>query len=89
MAQTVVWASGGACVQGSGEGGVADTSRVLRVLAWPGYADADIVKAFERHFEVRVELTIVGSDDVLRERLARRDPDTGGPPFDVLAANTV
>ncbi len=89
LAQAALWTWPDARAQGKDGAGPADPSRVLRVLAWPGYADADIVKAFERRFEVRVELTIVGSDDVLRERLARRDPDTGGPPFDVLAANTV
>lgn len=66
-----------------------DAARVLRVLAWPGYADADIVKDFERRFEVRVEVTIVGSDDLLRQRLAQSDGAEEGPPFDVVAANTV
>ena len=89
LARTAAWAWPGAFAQGREGVGAVEPSRVLRVLAWPGYADPDIVKAFERRFEVRVEITVVGSDDMLRERLARRDPDTGGPPFDVLAANTV
>lgn len=58
---------------------------VLRVLAWPGYADTDTVKAFEARHGVQVELTIVGSDDVLRARLA----DERGGGYDVVAANTV
>lgn len=57
---------------------------VLRVLAWPGYADADIVAAFEKLHGARVEVTTVASDDVLRVHLARLD----GPGFDLVAANT-
>lgn len=57
---------------------------VLRVLAWPGYADADVVKAFEQRHGVQVEVTLVATDEVLREKLA----DTKGPAFDVFAANT-
>ena len=54
---------------------------VLRVLAWPGYADPDLVTAFEQQHRARVELTLVDSDDMLWARLGE-----GG--FDVLAANT-
>lgn len=57
----------------------------LRVLAWPGYVDADLVKAFEVKNQVRVELSLVSSDDALRERVKAR---LGGD-FDVVAANTV
>jgi putative spermidine/putrescine transport system substrate-binding protein len=57
---------------------------VLRVLAWPGYADSDVVKAFEARFNARVEVTLVDSDEVLWEKM-----HTGSAPqFDVLAANT-
>lgn len=56
----------------------------LRILAWPGYADADLVRAFEKRHDVRVEVTLVESDDALWSRLrANRGGD-----FDVLAANT-
>ncbi|MDY0107284.1 MAG: extracellular solute-binding protein [Giesbergeria sp.] len=58
---------------------------VLRVLAWPGYADPDLVAVFEKRHGVRVEVTTVGSDDVLRAKLT----DPKGPVYDVLAANTV
>lgn len=58
---------------------------VLRVLSWPGYADADVVAAFEKRHAVRVEVTTVGSDDSLRAKLA----DPAGPGYDVVAANTV
>lgn len=57
---------------------------VLRVLAWPGYADADVVKAFEQRHGVQVEVTVVGNDEMLRQRLT----DPRGPVFDVFAANT-
>ena len=58
---------------------------VLRVLAWPGYADADVVKAFEARYKARVEVTLVDSDEALWDKMHA----TGEPPFDVLAANTV
>nr|WP_321796143.1 extracellular solute-binding protein [Caballeronia sp. J97] len=57
---------------------------VLRVLAWPGYADNDVVKAFEVRFEARVEVTLVDSDEALWDKMHA----SGKPPFDVLAANT-
>lgn len=69
--------------------GLASTAQaapaVLRVLTWPGYADPDLVAAFEKRHAVRVEITTVGSDDVLRAKLT----DPNGPVFDVVAANTV
>lgn len=56
----------------------------LRILAWPGYADPDLVKIFEQRYGVRVEFTQVGNDDVLRARMAAEK----GAQFDVFAANT-
>ena len=57
---------------------------VLRVLAWPGYADNDVVKTFETRFNARVEVTFVDSDEALWDKM-----HAGGQPrFDVLAANT-
>jgi putative spermidine/putrescine transport system substrate-binding protein len=56
----------------------------LRILTWPGYADADLVKVFEQRHGVQVEVTLVGSDDVLREKMAAGR----GANFDVIAANT-
>ncbi|OJA87693.1 ABC transporter substrate-binding protein [Burkholderia ubonensis] len=56
---------------------------VLRVLAWPGYADNDVVSAFETRFHVRVEVTLVDSDEALWSRMHSASP----PPYDVLAAN--
>jgi len=56
----------------------------LRVLTWPGYADSDLVKAFEKKYEVRVEVSFVSSDEVLREKIGANQ----GGDFDVFAANT-
>jgi putative spermidine/putrescine transport system substrate-binding protein len=57
---------------------------VLRVLAWPGYADSDVVKAFEARFHTTVEVTLVDSDEALWDKM-----HAGGMPhYDVLAANT-
>ena len=56
----------------------------LRVLAWPGYADPDIVKAFEQRHKVSVQMTIVGSDEMLWDRVSTHD----GADFDVFAVNT-
>lgn len=58
---------------------------VLRVLAWPGYADSDVVKDFEARYKVRVEVTLVDSDEALWDKMHAG----GAPQFDVLAANTV
>ena len=49
--------------------GPAQAATVLRVLAWPGYADADFVAVFEKRHGVKVEITTVASDDVLRAKL--------------------
>lgn len=56
----------------------------LRVLAWPGYADADVVKAFEQRTGSRVELTLIASDSALWELMSRNS----GGAFDVFAVNT-
>ncbi|WP_260854678.1 PotD/PotF family extracellular solute-binding protein [Paraburkholderia sp. BCC1884] len=58
--------------------------KVLRVLAWPGYADADVVKAFETRYHAKVEVTLVDSDEALWAQMHAQQI----PPFDVLAANT-
>jgi putative spermidine/putrescine transport system substrate-binding protein len=56
----------------------------LRVLAWPGYADADLVQAFEQRYHVKVEVTLISSDDAMWDRLSTRH----GEDFDVFAVNT-
>jgi putative spermidine/putrescine transport system substrate-binding protein len=62
----------------------AAAGKVLRVLAWPGYADPDVVKAFEARYDAKVEVTLVDSDEALWTQMHSKD----SPPFDVLAANT-
>nr|WP_143752188.1 extracellular solute-binding protein [Burkholderia sp. SRS-W-2-2016] len=57
---------------------------VLRVLAWPGYADPDVVKNFEARYDAKVEVTLVDSDEALWAQMHGKDR----APFDVLAANT-
>jgi putative spermidine/putrescine transport system substrate-binding protein len=57
---------------------------VLRVLAWPGYADPDIVKVFEQRFKATVQVTVVSSDENLWERISANR----GGDFDVFAVNT-
>lgn len=63
---------------------MASAADVLRVLAWPGYADADIVKTFERRTGAKVEVTYIDSDEALWKRLNQ----SRGEEFDVFAVNT-
>ncbi|SMG58038.1 extracellular solute-binding protein [Paraburkholderia susongensis] len=58
--------------------------KVLHVLAWPGYADPDVVQTFETRYQAKVEVTLVDSDEALWTQMHRTD----GTHFDVLAANT-
>lgn len=62
----------------------AAATTVLRVLAWPGYADPDVVKSFEHKNGVKVELTYVDTDVVLWQKLGKNQ----GRDFDVFAVNT-
>lgn len=56
----------------------------LRVLAWDGYADPEIVASFEKRYQVDVVVTQVNTDDELWEKINRNH----GADFDVFAANT-
>jgi putative spermidine/putrescine transport system substrate-binding protein len=56
----------------------------LRILAWPGYADAEVVAEFERRLGVAVEVSYVNSDDELWDRIKRNN----GARYDVFAVNT-
>lgn len=60
----------------------ADKARRLRVLAWPGYAEPELVQAFERAHHAQVELTIIDTDEAMWARASN------GDAFDVLALNT-
>ncbi len=57
---------------------------VLRVLAWPGYADSDWVSEFEKRYDARVEVTFIDTDEALWEKLSKNK----GESFDVFAVNT-
>jgi len=63
---------------------LAFAKETLRVLAWPGYADRDLVKVFEDRYGVAVEVTFVSSDELLWEKVNARQ----GADFDVFAVNT-
>ncbi|OZG75261.1 spermidine/putrescine ABC transporter substrate-binding protein [Hahella sp. CCB-MM4] len=57
---------------------------ILRVLTWPGYADPDLVKAFEERYHVHVEVTFIDTDDDLWAKANQNESQD----FDVLAVNT-
>ncbi|AMC35262.1 hypothetical protein VN23_11895 [Janthinobacterium sp. B9-8] len=59
-------------------------AEVLRVLAWPGYADPDWVSEFEKRHDARLEVTFIDTDEALWEKLSKNR----GEFFDVFAANT-
>ena len=56
----------------------------LRVLAWPGYADADIVRTFEQRHGRKVEVTTINTDLDLWNKISTN----GAHDFDVFAVNT-
>ncbi|MGB5670640.1 MAG: extracellular solute-binding protein [Sedimenticolaceae bacterium] len=64
--------------------GVANARPVLRVLAWPGYADPDIVATFEQRTGADVQVSFVTSDQELWDRVSAH----GGSDFDLFAVNT-
>lgn len=63
---------------------LAVSGETLRVLAWPGYADPDVVKTFEQRTKCKVELTLIDSDDVLWQKISQNNAGD----FDVFAVNT-
>jgi putative spermidine/putrescine transport system substrate-binding protein len=56
----------------------------LRVLTWPGYADADLIKVFEQRTGAKVEVTFIDSDEVMWQKLSKNNAQD----FDVFAVNT-
>ena len=60
------------------------SGETLRVLAWPGYADPDVVKTFEQRTKSKVEVTVIDSDDVLWQKVSQGN----AADFDVFAVNT-
>ncbi len=57
---------------------------ILRVLAWPGYADPDMVKTFEQRTGAKVEVSYIDTDEALWARISKNQ----GGDFDVFAVNT-
>lgn len=74
-------------VVAAGLGGVvsvrAAPPAALRVLAWPGYAEPEVVRAFEARHGVSVALTVIDTDEDLWRRLSNRQ----GGEFDVVSLN--
>jgi putative spermidine/putrescine transport system substrate-binding protein len=64
--------------------GAAAAADVLRVLAWPGYADPDLVREFEQRTGAKVEVTLVDADEVLWQKISHN----AAADFDVFAVNT-
>ena len=62
---------------------LASAAEVLRVLAWDGYADAEVVAAFEQRTGAKVEVTYASSDDDLWDKLHDKTRT-----YDVFAVNT-
>lgn len=62
--------------------GAAGKAQLLRVLAWPGYAEPEVVQSFEQRHGARVELTVIDTDEAMWARAG------SGDRFDVLALNT-
>lgn len=71
----------GCCLLAGSAARAADT---LRVLTWPGYADPDIVRRFESQFKVKVEVSYIGTDEALRQKISNNN----AADYDVFAANT-
>nr|WP_315235900.1 extracellular solute-binding protein [uncultured Albidiferax sp.] len=63
---------------------VAHAAEPLRVLAWVGYADPDIVKTFEQRYQCKVEITTIYSDVDLWQKVSHNN----GQDFDLFAVNT-
>ena len=56
----------------------------LRVVAWDGYADQEMVEAFERRYKVDVDVIQVSTDDDLWEKINKNN----AADYDVFAVNT-
>jgi len=56
----------------------------LKVLAWDGYADTDLVREFEQKYKAKVAVTFVYSDDELWGKVS----EAKNGDYDLLAVNT-
>lgn len=59
-----------------------NSNRVLKVLAWEGYADPIVVKKFKEKYHYDVEVTYVENDDSLWNKINSKND------YDLIAANT-
>lgn len=55
----------------------------LKVLAWEGYVDADLVREFEQKYKAKVAVTVIYSDDALWSKMN----ETKDGSYDLLAVN--
>lgn len=62
----------------------ASAAETLRVLAWPGYVSTEAIRSFEARHSVKVEVSVINSDEELWARAAGKKSE----PFDLLAVNT-
>ncbi|WP_310386142.1 ABC transporter substrate-binding protein [Roseateles sp.] len=62
----------------------ADGRPRLRILAWPGYAEPEIIKSFEQRTGAQIDLTLIDSDLDLWQKMNAKQ----GLNFDVFAVNT-
>jgi len=83
---TLAWCCGVWLAQASDVHGASDAT--LRVLAWPGYAEPEVVRAFAARMGVRVDVTVVDTDEALWRRLHAAANARSQEGFDVFAVNT-
>ena len=80
----LVWLALGLMLALAGGCSKPEPRQVLRVLAWPGYADPDVVARFEQQYNAKLDVSFISSDDELWSKLN----DRSGDQFDVFAVNT-
>ncbi|WP_427978359.1 extracellular solute-binding protein [Agarivorans sp.] len=56
----------------------------LRILTWPGYADADVVAKFEARYQVKLKVSYITNDDDMWQRMQGNQ----AADYDVFAVNT-
>lgn len=66
----------------------AAASNTLRVLAWPGYAEPEVVRSFTARTGIHVTVTVVDTDEALWQKISAADKHPGPDSFDVFAVNT-
>lgn len=66
----------------------AAAGNTLRVLAWPGYAEPEVVRSFTARTGIHVTVTVVDTDEALWQKLSTADKRPGPESFDVFAVNT-